>query len=49
MSEDKHRVKVNTSKVKVMYIRKVKKLNDAIMKFEQMSPSQNYFFRSNEV
>ncbi len=48
MSKDKNRVKVNMSKVKMMK-EKSKSKNDAIVKFEQMSLVQNYFFRSNEV
>ena len=39
MSKDKNRVKVNTSKVKMMY-----KKNNAMEKFKQMSLVQNYFF-----
>ena len=48
MSKDKNRVKVNMSKVKMMK-EKSKSKNDAIVKFEPMLLSQNYFFRSNEV
>ncbi len=46
MSKDKNKVKVNTSKVKMMY---KKSQNNAMKKFKQMSLVQNYFFRSNEV